>query len=177
MQFMIAKQPNCATRAAGLVFKFRITTLNALALLVAVNTVFAFQQPEQSELPNFDARQNIASTNSNLTSSAHEAAVGRLKNHLPDLQISMDPTLHRPGFVSRRNGFLTGTNGGGAVISKSALNAVPANDPHRIVKAFLNEHAGVFGHDSSALTNAVVKRDYVTKHIETERRPPRRVRN
>ena len=138
----------------------------AIAALLLLNFLsfgaLAFQLPDRAALADFDLRQNAAA-NPNSISAAHKLGVSRLTTRVADLQISLDPTLHRPGFVSRRNGFLTGTNSG-VVISKAALGAVATNDPHRLVKAFLNEHAGVFGHDASALTNAVVKHDYVTKH-------------
>jgi Zn-dependent metalloprotease len=41
---------------------------------------------------------------------------------------------------------------------------VDANDPHRVIKAFLNEHSALFGHDSSILVSAKVERDYVTEY-------------
>ena len=138
-------------------------SLLCCAVLAACRNVLAFSLPDQEPLPGIDARRNLPA-GTNTLSAAHEAGVNRLKSHYADVQFGTDEILHRPNFVSRRNGFLTGPDGGGAVIAKAALNAVPANDPHRIVKAFLDEHAGVFGHDSSVLTNAVVKPDYVTKH-------------
>ena len=49
-------------------------------------------------------------------------------------------------------------------ISAAAAGVVPASDPHRPIKAFLNEHAQLFGHGAEALDNARVKRDYVTPH-------------
>ena len=139
---------------------------NDLQILLLVMLTFvghsarAFQHPDDAELPDFDVRRRTAPL-TNTFSAAHEAGVQRLNSRIADLQVGMDEIPHRPGFVSRRNGFLTGTNGSGAVISQSALNAILANDPHRVTKAFLNDNPGVFGHDASALTNSVIKRDYV----------------
>lgn len=141
----------------------KLTALVVAILVALAVNAFAFLHPAHAPLPDIDARRNRPA-GTNTLSAAPEAGVKRLKSHYADLQIGTDELLHRPGFVSRRNGFLTGPDGGGVVISKATLNAVPANDPHRIAKAFLDEHAGVFGHDSSALTNAVVKHDCVTKH-------------
>ena len=39
-----------------------------------------------------------------------------------------------------------------------------ADDPNRVAKSFVNEHAALFGHDASALERAAVKRDYVAAH-------------
>ncbi|MEY4918542.1 MAG: hypothetical protein RL616_2455, partial [Verrucomicrobiota bacterium] len=120
----------------------------------------AFQHPEQSELPNLDVRQNAA-PNTNQISAAHEAGVSRLMTKIADVRIGLDDRQPRPNFVARRDGFLTGPAGSGAAISPTALNKFPVADPQRVTKAFLNEHPAVFGHDASALTNAVIKRDYV----------------
>jgi len=64
----------------------------------------------------------------------------------------------------RWQGFLTGRGGAGRTVPAAALAAVSAGDPHRVVKAFLNEYRALFGHDSTALNFATVKRDYVTAH-------------
>lgn len=137
--------------------------LVALALLSAQLAANAFQHPGHAELPDLDVRRTAA-PHTNTLSAAHEAGVQRLRSHITDLRVGLDVRQPRPNFVARRNGFLTGTNGSGAAISRTMLNSVSANDPHRVPKAFLNENPDLFGHDASALTNAVLKCDSVTKH-------------
>ncbi len=97
-------------------------------------------------------------------SATHATGVSRLKDRAAGVRVDRDRVLGRPGFVAQRDGLLTGANGEGAMIPKAALDAIPAGDPHRVVKAFLNEHRDVFGHDATALNGALVKRDYVAAH-------------
>ena len=46
----------------------------------------------------------------------------------------------------------------------AAAAGLRADDPHRVTKSFVNEHAALFGHDATALERAAVKRDYTTAH-------------
>ena len=141
----------------------QIRILLLLALCLAGYRARAFQHPEHAELPDLDVRPGTVPHATPL-SAAHEAALQRLHTHYVDVLVGLDPRQSRPSFVSRRSHFLTGPDGGGAVLSRAALDAVAVNDPHRVTKAFLNEHPGIFGHDAGALTNAVIKRDSITKH-------------
>ena len=61
-------------------------------------------------------------------------------------------------------GFLTGPGGTGLAVSEASLAAFPAADEQRVIKAFLNEHSQLFGHDAGVLTSARVQRDYITPH-------------
>src|SRR5207248_3420041 len=83
---------------------------------------------------------------------------------VPELKITSDKVLGTPRLISARRGFLTGAQGQGGAVTEPFLQAFPAADPHRVIKAFLNEHSALFGHDASALASANVSRDYVTKH-------------
>ncbi len=118
----------------------------------------AFQAPEQDVLPDFDSRRSTA-----ITVMAREA-VTRLKARLPETRVELDERSGQPFFVSRANGFLTGADGEGGAVSAAAARAVPAGDPHRTVKAFLNDHQELFRHDASALAAGKVLRDYATAH-------------
>ncbi|MCL4788922.1 MAG: M36 family metallopeptidase, partial [Verrucomicrobia bacterium] len=93
-------------------------------------------------------------------------AEARLRDRLPALQLDRHPILDSPKWIASREGFLTGPDGMGPAMANAAVARQPVapNDPHRVVKAFLNEHAGVFGHDASALERARISRDYVTAH-------------
>src|ERR1051325_1641280 len=77
--------------------------------------------------------------------SAQEQAIATLRNAIPDVQVSRDTILGTPTFVSATRGFLTGPDGKGKGLSEASLQAVDAADPHRITKAFLNEHSALFG--------------------------------
>ena len=131
-----------------MIHRANIFVLALLALVFAGGRGLAFQASDQPALPDFDARPNSAA-GSHPLSAPHAAGVNRLKSRYADLQIGMDEILRRPGFVSRPNGFLTEKSGG---------------DPRRIVQAFLDGQPEIFGHDASALTNALVTRDAVTRH-------------
>src|SRR5262249_31893733 len=66
--------------------------------------------------------------------------------------------------ITSAEGFLTGPNGEGNAVTPTTARAFPATDPHRAIKAFLREHAGLFGHGDEALDVAPVLRDYTTAH-------------
>src|SRR5262245_12486822 len=115
-------------------------------------------------LPNFDKRNSTPQPLVVATPAARENARALLLSKLPEVKIATDKLLESPRWISSPRGFLTGPQGEGGAVSKAYLEAVPASDPHRIIKAFLNEHSALFGHDASALASANVTRDYVTKH-------------
>lgn len=127
--------------------------------LAIVSSVSAFQHDHDSP-PNIDLRGAAPAA----LAPAHAAGVDRMKARVPGAHVVIDPVLGRPSFATRKDGLLTGPDGGGTLISKTTLDAHPENEPHRVVKAFLDEHRDVFGHDSTALTGAVMKRDDVAKH-------------
>lgn len=82
----------------------------ALLLLYGTFAARAFQQPDHDSMPDIDERsRSVARTNT--ISAAHEAGVQRLKSNIADLRVGLDERQPRPNFVSRRNSFLTETNG------------------------------------------------------------------
>ncbi len=128
-------------------------------LLLTAWQAFGFQH-EHNSPPDIDTRAAAPA----VLAPAYAGGSSRLKGRLAGVRVELDRVLGRPGFISRREGLLTGPNGDGSTIPKALLNAIPAGDPYRVTKAFLNEYRDVFGHDATALTGAVVKRDYVAKH-------------
>jgi hypothetical protein len=123
--------------------------------------------PHTESLANFDKRSPSTVSTTALpafSSSVTGQAEQTLRAMVPDVRISRDNILGTPSRIAGTRGFLTGPNGIGGGISTAALSAISTNDPHRIIKAFLNEHSAVFGHDAQALTAATVQRDYVTEH-------------
>ena len=120
--------------------------------------------PLKTEMPgNYDQRR-IAHGSTATVSAAQQQALTALKSSVSDLRFNVDPILGTPSQIGSTRGFLTGPDGLGGAVSGASLAAIPNSDPHRVVKAFLNEHASLFGHDSSVLTTARVQRDYVTDH-------------
>ena len=112
--------------------------------------------PSQPRLPNLDKRQDGAAKEQRL-SEAGAAAADRLRARVPHLRIDLDEVLGTPKLVGSPDGFLSGPNGEGRGISPDKARALPAHDPHRALKAFLNEHAAMFGHGSEVLASARIK--------------------
>ncbi|HLH55987.1 MAG TPA: M36 family metallopeptidase [Verrucomicrobiae bacterium] len=115
-------------------------------------------------LPNFDKRRSAPAPALAVPDPTKANAASLLVSRVPGLAIATDPFLGTPRMVSAREKLLTGPHGVGGAVSEPFLQAVPVDDPHRVIKAFLNEHAALFGHDASALDSARVSRDYVSKH-------------
>ena len=143
--------------------RFLIYTCASLALgqpLVG----WAFVHPAHEQLPNYDVREQTLAVGARAQTPARQNAEASLRSKVPALLLSTDNVLGTPRFVSARKGFLTGAQGEGKGLSADALAAVPASDPYRVIKAFINEHSALFGHDASALDSAKINRDYVTAH-------------
>ena len=141
----------------------RILAILSVSLVLgsggALNSL-ALVQPERPMLPDFDRR---LADRPGATALAPSVAAD-LKARVPDLQITVDKVLGVPNFFSSRAGFLTGPDGAGLGVKASSLQGFAADDPHRAIKAFLNEHAGLLGYGAEALGSAVINRDYVTDH-------------
>lgn len=140
------------------------------ATFLAAWPVFAAAH-ERGALANLDRRlERLAAANATAPSihaaslPERNAAEATLRARLPHLQLERHEIVGAPKWVSARDGFLTGRNGvgRGADVAFSAAASLRADDPHRVVKSFVNEHSSLFGHDASALERAAVKRDYVT---------------
>jgi hypothetical protein len=128
--------------------------------LVASQAHAFMKSSETAGLPDYDVRAKAAAA-----SGANQAqAVARLKELVPGAKVERDKLLGVPRFISAPRGFLSGPNGKGRGVSAAQVDALPANDKHRGVKAFVNEHSAIFGHDARALDSARVKRDSVTEH-------------
>jgi hypothetical protein len=133
----------------------------------------AFNPPAIPPLPDYDQRTAALAqaasalpgqTRLGAFSPAQQQAVAALQQRVSSLSVEPDRIIGAPRLIASTEGFLTGPGGQGGAVSAAFLNALPAGDPHRVIKAFLNEHAAVFGHDAGALASANVKRDYVTAH-------------
>lgn len=119
-------------------------------------------KPAGTDLPNFDKRTAPVPAAARLAE--REEARAQLAAQVPDLAVDFDPLLDSPKFIRARTGFLSGPNGQGKALSGAGAKALAANDPNLPIKAFLNEHARLFGHNADVLNNARTKRDYVDAH-------------
>src|SRR5262245_35022955 len=131
--------------------------------LTGLPTALAVMPSHRSELPDFDRRPSGAAP-AVAAGPAHRAAVAKLKANVPDARVELDDIVGSPRWVTAPHGFLTGRDGAGLGVSAAVARAVPAGDRHRAVKAFLNEHSALFGHNASALNDARITREYVTPH-------------
>lgn len=143
-------------------FRLIATACMALALGCATPLALAQVAPAREALPNVDKR--LDGQNRPAVADGKQQALAKLRNRVPGLQADIDPLLKSPNFISSTHGFLTGPNGEGGAVSANAARALPDNDPHRSIKAFLNDNAGVFGHGAEVLTGAKINRDFVTAH-------------
>jgi hypothetical protein len=87
-----------------------------------------------------------------------------LRARLPQADVSHHEITGGPKWISTRDGFLSGKNGEGRGIPAAARRAQAADDRHAAVKAFVNEHAALFGHDARMLDNSPVSREFTGKH-------------
>ncbi len=140
--------------------------------ILSLASLQAFQSPTVATLPNVDKRAPASGPSLMLTTPprtfgftpAQTQAAANLRNRIPSLVVSAHNLTRSPRLVTAETGFLTGRGGVGGGVSAQTLATIPANDPHRVVKAFLAENRALFGYGPDSLDNAVVKRDYVTKH-------------
>ena len=140
-----------------------------MGLLLAMQSSYAFVQPEHERLPNVDVREQQNEPANQITTkdtkstapTARAKAEEYIQTNLPDFRISLDPRTGSPRHIISPNGFLTEPQGKGSAISTHALQSQSASDPDRVIKAFVNEHATLFGHGADHLETAILKRDHV----------------
>jgi Fungalysin metallopeptidase (M36)/Calx-beta domain/Fungalysin/Thermolysin Propeptide Motif len=146
----------------ALKFIFGIALFGGWSLLPGPTGALAATLPTRPQLPDFDVRTQTQSSSAGATPD-RASALAKLAARVPDARVDFDNITGSPAWIRSENGFLTGTNGGGA-FSAQALARFPANDPYRTTRAFLDEHTALFGHGSAALDAARVKREFITRH-------------
>src|SRR6266850_1015346 len=82
----------------------------------------------------------------------------------PETDVDFDPFVGTPKWIYNRHGFLSGPDATGKAISLKARQGIAPDDVHKAIKAFLNEHAVLFGHDAKALIGSRVIRDCRSAH-------------
>lgn len=145
--------------------KIRFLVTAALAFSMGhAPAVFGVTGGQSGMLANYDARESMPVKAALSPKPGQRAAEAALKQLVPGLEVSRNTLIGTPRFISARNGFLTGPQGTGRALSEKSLLAVSPSDPHRALKAFINEHAPVFGHDASVLNSAAITRDGIGEH-------------
>ncbi|MBI3868071.1 MAG: M36 family metallopeptidase [Verrucomicrobia bacterium] len=125
-------------------------------------SVLAFHSSES--LPPIDRRipANLGAKEAQALLPSRAAAESHLRDLLPSAQISYDPITGSPAFIRCLDGCLTGPNGAGKGVSLASVNAIPRTQAHRPLRAFLKEHAALFGHGAEILGDLTPSRDDLT---------------
>ncbi len=116
---------------------------------------------ERHALPNFDKRRPAEAA---AVAPEKTAAATQLRERMPEARVEMDAVSEAPQFVGSPHAFLTGPAGEGRAVPRARVQALRADEPHRELKAFLEEYKGLFGHGAEVLATAQVKRDYTNAH-------------
>jgi len=130
---------------------------------LGIVTVQAFRAPQLEPLPDYDRRAVVLAVPKPVLA-GQENALAQLNARVPGVEVAFEGKLGAPRFIRVPNGFLSGPQGRGRAVSLEAAAALPQEDPHLPIKAFLNDHAQLFGHGAELLPDARVTRDYVTAH-------------
>src|SRR4051812_16077712 len=126
------------------------------SLLVGVcgcwaSLAFGIEAPHDHEsLPNIDRRLDGPPVAETPLAANRARAAQALQARLRDLRIDRDPVTKSPKWIASTRGFLTGPDGEGGAVPAATAAAFAKGDPQRAVKAFLNEHREIFGHDATA---------------------------
>ena len=139
---------------------FLLVVLCAFSPLLA----WAFEEPgHEHGLPNLDKRLDSQPADKSLPA-GKAAGAQKLRGQLHGLRVEHDVVRQSPKHIASTSGFLTGPGGEGTTISAAGARGVPATDPHRVVKAFLNEHRAAFGHGPELLDQTRLKADFTTRN-------------
>ena len=143
---------------------FRPFTAWSLALLnmvFSLATAGAAPHEERRTPPNFDKRPAAEAA---AVAPEKVAAAGQLQGRLREARVELDAVSGAPQFVGSPHEFLSGPAGEGRAVPRARVQALRADEPHRELKAFLEEYRGLYGHGAEALAAAEVKRDYTNAH-------------
>lgn len=108
---------------------------------VAQNPALKIISLPGEELANLDTRRLPAADEiTRIVSAQRRQALEKLKAEYPGVKVTFDPVSHAPDFVGTPGFVMTG--------------GLPGKTPQEIVRGFLQEHAGLFGHGGNALDQA-----------------------
>ena len=132
------------------------------AVVFIVSPTKAFTPPTSAPPADFDQRKPVRQARP--VSPARQASIQKLKSLEPGIQIEFDELRGTPKRIVAGRGFLSGPNGEGKTVPPVRARQFGRQESHRAVKAFLDEHAGVFGHGAGILQDATVRRDFTARH-------------
>lgn len=166
-QLLISIAAVCAILAGGWIAWNGHKASLAPVAAVLPDPARAVKPPEHphSEAPGFDRRETgLASRQETLRAarSERQQAAARLVRSMPLVRVDFDERLKTPSWIGSPRGFLTGADGQGGAVPPERAAAYAKEDTHRAVKAFMAEHATLFGAGPEVLDEALVTRDYVT---------------
>lgn len=141
-------------------FALKIALVGGALCLCGVANALSATLPTRPQLPELDARTQ--KTSASFPQIDRAPALARLAARVSEVKVDFDDITGSPAWIRSPHGFLTGTNGGGA-ISRQSLARFSTTDPHRATRAFLDEQSALFGHNSAALDTARIKRDFTTR--------------
>jgi len=130
-------------------------------LLLGAGRGWAFLPPAQKPLVNIDPR---SAAGAGAATAEQSAAAVELRSRLPKARVDFDPLTGAPAMVSAIDGLLTGAQGQGPAIASTTLAAIPADEGHRVTRAFLEQHRQLFGYGPEALDQAKVRREFTAAH-------------
>ena len=150
------------SRISNLLRRFQALSLAALGAAFSLGVAaLAAPHDERRTLPDFDKRQPAEAA---AVAPEKAASAAQLRGRLREARVEMDAVSEAPQFVGSPYEFLTGPAGEGRAVPRARVQARRADEPHRELKAFLEEYKGLFGHGAEALAAAQVKRDYTNAH-------------
>jgi hypothetical protein len=114
-------------------------------LISAHHSIAAYTPLKADALENFDKR---AVQRRNPLEAANEqgAALAQLQAQPGEIKVEFDEIIGSPRLISLGSWLSHRTGRETGAIAPAALQAFPANDPHRPIKAFLRQHSRLFGH-------------------------------
>jgi hypothetical protein len=124
----------------------------------------AAQPTTREALADFDKRRPVVAEQAERERVKAEAKV---RERVPGTRIDRSPGRLAPKFIGSTRGLLTGAEGEGGAVPATRARGFAKSDPHRVVKAFVEEHRALFGHGAEALTAARAKRDYTQNGSRT----------
>ena len=133
-----------------------------MALLLMPASARAYQHPAHDELPDLDKRLDRL-PKVKAPTPARIAETMKLQAQVPGLRVEQDEIRGSPKHIASTRGFLTGPKGEGKSVPSARVQKFPASDPHRSIKAFVDEHAALFGYDAEALKAARLRKDFTSR--------------
>jgi hypothetical protein len=131
--------------------------------IIFAHEALAFRKPDLAPLSDMDARMERLQARPKMHVQKAKA-LRHLNTMLPRARVGFDELLGSPRRIFVPEGFLSGPDGEGRGIGPAAAQVVPRTDPHRPIKAFVNEHPALFGFGAEELHRAKMARDYATPH-------------